>query len=44
MSDFVERELGWDDEIVKESDFILLPEGDYNFKVAGFERARHEGS
>lgn len=22
----------------------MLPEGDYNFKVAGFERARHEGS
>lgn len=44
MSDYVERELGWDDEISRESEFILLPEGDYNFKVTGFERARHEGS
>ena len=44
MADYVERELGWDDEIEKESDFILLPEGDYRFTVTGFERARHEGS
>lgn len=40
-----ERELGWDDEIEKDgSDFILLPEGDYNFTVAKFERARFQGS
>ena len=44
MADYIERELGWDDEIVKESDFTLLPEGDYDFTVTGFERARHEGS
>lgn len=44
MADIIERELGWDDEIEKESDFILLPEGDYRFTVTGFERARHEGS
>lgn len=43
MSDF-ERELGWDDEIVKDSDFVLIPEGDYTFTVTGFERGRHEGS
>lgn len=43
MSDF-EREFNWDDEIVKDSDFILLPEGDYNFRVTGFERGRHNGS
>lgn len=43
MSD-IERELNWDDEIVKDSDFILLPEGDYNFRVSGFERGRHNGS
>lgn len=43
MSDF-EKELGWDDEIEKESDFVLLPEGDYNFTVSAFERGRHEGS
>lgn len=40
-----ERELGWEDEIEKDgSDFILLPEGDYNFTVAKFERARFQGS
>ncbi len=44
MSDF-ERELGWDDEIEKDgSDFILLPEGDYDFAVESFERGRHNGS
>ncbi len=43
MSD-IERELNWDDEISKESDFVLIPEGDYNFTVASVERARHEGS
>lgn len=43
MADF-ERELDWDSEIEKESDFILLPEGDYDFTVTGFERARHSGS
>ena len=44
MADYIERELDWEDEITRESDFILLPEGDYNFKVTSFERARHEGS
>lgn len=40
-----EREFGWDDEIEKDgSDFILLPDGDYNFTVAKFERARFQGS
>lgn len=39
-----ERELNWDDEIVKDSDFVLLPEGDYNFRVTAFERGRHNGS
>jgi len=39
-----ERELGWDDEIVKDSvDFVLLPDGDYSFKVTGFERGRYAG-
>lgn len=37
-----ERELGWDDTIQQDSaDFILLPEGLYNFIVKGFERGRH---
>lgn len=40
-----ERELGWDDEIEKDSsDFILLNEGDYNFTVTKFERGRFVGS
>lgn len=38
-------EYGWDDEIENESSgFTLLPEGDYDFTVAKFERARHNGS
>ncbi|MPN11925.1 hypothetical protein SDC9_159234 [bioreactor metagenome] len=44
MSTENERALGWDDEIEKESEFILLPDGDYNFEVTAFERARHAGS
>lgn len=40
----IERELGWDDEISRESDFTIIPEGDYDFTVTGFERGRHEGS
>lgn len=41
-----ERELGWDDTIEKDGGggFTLLPEGDYNFTVAKFERARYAGS
>jgi hypothetical protein len=38
------REFGWDDTIEKDSDFVLLPEGDYDFTVVGFERGRHSGS
>ncbi|EJW19178.1 hypothetical protein M5X00_17350 [Paenibacillus alvei] len=45
MSQNIERELGWDDEIVKDGgDFVLLPEGDYNFTVTKFERGRFTGS
>ncbi|MCM1167666.1 MAG: DUF669 domain-containing protein [Ruminococcus sp.] len=40
----IERELGWEDEISRDSEFTLIPEGDYNFRVTGFERARHAGS
>lgn len=43
MADTIERELGWDDEIEKDSgEFIVLPEGDYDFVVTAFERQRHE--
>ena len=32
-----ERELGWDDTIEKESaGFIILPEGDYEFKAVSY--------
>ena len=40
MDNFME--YGWEDEIVNEGgDFVLLPEGDYDFTVAKYERARH---
>lgn len=38
------QELGWDAEIRKESEFILLEPGDYDFIVESFERSRYEGS
>ena len=35
----------WEDEIVDEGkDYVLLPEGDYEFTVSKFERARYDGS
>lgn len=41
----MEKELNWDDTITKDSgEYILLPEGDYNFTVESFERGRHTGS
>lgn len=41
----MEREMDWNDVIEKEGDeYILLPEGDYNFVVESFDRARHAGS
>ncbi|MGI6751105.1 MAG: hypothetical protein ACOX4U_00570 [Anaerovoracaceae bacterium] len=40
-----ERALDWDDEIENDGpDFILLPEGDYDFEITTFERATHTGS
>ncbi|KLU66329.1 hypothetical protein DEAC_c17280 [Desulfosporosinus acididurans] len=40
-----ERELGWDDQIEHDGpEFVTLPEGDYDFEVIEFERARHGGS
>lgn len=39
------REFGWDDPIEHDgADFVTLPEGDYDFEVIDFERARHNGS
>ena len=43
MSDF-EKELGWDDEISNEAEFVTLPAGDYDFEVVKFERSRSKGS
>lgn len=41
----MERELGWDDQIENDGpEFVLLPEGDYNFEVTSWERGRHNGS
>lgn len=40
----VEKELDWDSEIENESpDFVLLPEGEYEFEVISFERSRYAG-
>lgn len=39
------RAFDWNDEIQNDSDeFIVLPEGDYDFEVKSFERGRHNGS
>lgn len=44
MSD-LGRELSWDSEIQQDSpEFTILPDGDYDFEVIDFERARHPGS
>lgn len=41
----IDRELGWDDVIENDSpDFVILPEGDYDFEITSFERGRHNGS
>lgn len=38
----IDREFDWDDTIENDHpDFILLPEGDYDFLVESFERGRH---
>ena len=44
MNEELGHELNWDDEIVKENEFVLLPEGEYNFVVEKYERARFNGS
>lgn len=43
MAEF-ERALSWDDEIEQESQFTLLPEGDYDFVVESFDRGQWDGS
>lgn len=45
MRDFMERELGWEDEISQDSqEWTLLEDGDYVFEVIKVERARYKGS
>lgn len=40
-----DREIGWDEAIWNDSpEFVVLPEGDYDFEVIDFERGRHPGS
>lgn len=39
-----EREYGWEDTIVNDSEFILIPPGIYDFTVTGFDRGRFAGS
>lgn len=39
-----ERELDWDAEIIKDSEYVLLPPGLYQFTVEGYERAQHTPS
>lgn len=41
--DFEDEAFGWDDEIEKDSEFILLKPGDHPFVVVDFERARYGG-
>lgn len=41
MADNMNQAFGWDDE-VNESEFEILPDGDYIFTVTGFERAFYE--
>lgn len=44
FEEILDEEFDWDSEINSEDSFTLLPEGDYNFTVTKFERARHNGS
>lgn len=46
MSEFqnVAREIGWDDQITADGEYITLDEGDYDFTVVDFERSRFPGS
>ena len=37
-------ELPWDGPIEHDSEFTLLPDGEYDFEVISFDRQRHNGS
>ena len=38
------KELGWDDSVEKGTDYVLLPDGEYDFTIESFDRGRFEGS
>lgn len=42
--DYKGKELGWDDSVEKGAEYVLLPEGEYDFTIESFERGRFEGS
>ena len=42
--DYRGKEIDWDEEVEKGSEYTLLPAGDYDFTVESFERSRYEGS
>lgn len=42
--DVVDESLGWEDEISRDNEFILLPEGEYAFTVTKMERGYFNGS
>ena len=45
MAEIIDRELDWGDSIENDSpEYILLPEGEYDFTVDHFDRERHNGS
>jgi hypothetical protein len=45
MAENTGYELSWDSTIENDSpELVILPEGDYDFEVIDFERARHQGS
>lgn len=45
MKEMMDGELEWDDSIKNDSpEFVILPEGDYDFEVESMERGRHNGS
>lgn len=42
--DYRGKELGWDEEVCKGDEYVLLPAGDYDYTIESFERGRYEGS
>lgn len=42
FSEQIDRDMGWDEEILEESNYTVLPDGDYDFIVKSLERGIHE--